>query len=100
MNTDEKRRIIQLETNMKWLLGHTDEICYALCPDFIGTWQERAKAAVKAARATPVALPPYEEMERRCLDIDVEGPGTPCGNEWPMALRLMYDVCTTALRRG
>ena len=50
MNKDEQRRVKQLETNQRWLLECTDEICYALCPDFIGTWQQRAEQAVKRAK--------------------------------------------------
>jgi len=45
----ETKRADQLGVNCKWLIDKIDEICNAICPDKIGTWQQRAEwAALKA----------------------------------------------------
>jgi hypothetical protein len=45
----ETKRADQLGINCKWLIEKIEEISYALCPDKIGTWQQRAEwAALKA----------------------------------------------------
>lgn len=46
----DSRRAEQLDTNMKFLLECTDAVCHLLLPDFVGTWQERAEAAVGEAK--------------------------------------------------
>jgi hypothetical protein len=46
---DEKRRAKQMDINFNFLMGHIERIHDALCPDHIGTWQQRAEAATKAA---------------------------------------------------
>jgi hypothetical protein len=47
---NEHRRAEQLGVNCTWLIEKMDQICYSLCPGFVGTWQQRAeKAALKAA---------------------------------------------------
>lgn len=51
-----KLRVEQLSRNCKWLIGQIDQIHAALCPGELGTWQDRAKQAVAAAKPlTPAA---------------------------------------------
>jgi hypothetical protein len=45
----ERVRAEQLVVNCRWLIEKIDTIFYALCPNKIGTWQQRAEmAALKA----------------------------------------------------
>jgi hypothetical protein len=44
-----ERRAEQLSRNCKWLINQIDQIHSAICPNGIGTWQDRAKQAVKTA---------------------------------------------------
>jgi hypothetical protein len=46
----EHRRAEQLASNCRWLIGITDAINRDLCPDKIGTWQQRAEYALEAAK--------------------------------------------------
>lgn len=46
----EHVRAEQLASNCRWLIGITDAINRELCPDKIGTWQERAKYALETAQ--------------------------------------------------
>lgn len=46
----EKRRADQLGVNCSFLISITDEICHIVSPKFIGTWQDRAKEALRAVR--------------------------------------------------
>ena len=46
----EHQRAEQLALNCRWLIGITDAICRELCPDKIGTWQQRAEYARDAAQ--------------------------------------------------
>ena len=46
----EHRRAEQLADNCRWLIGITDAINRELCPDKIGTWQDRANYALEAAK--------------------------------------------------
>ena len=59
----EKARADQLGINCRWLIAQLDAIHAALCPDHIGTWQERAQAAVKAAQAMTQNARPHEPSE-------------------------------------
>lgn len=47
---DQDRQIKQLSLNDRWLIGKIDAICYALSPNFVGTWQQRAEEALRAAK--------------------------------------------------
>lgn len=47
----QKRRADQIDINFKFLFRCVEEIHGALCPGHIGTWQDRAKEAVRAAKA-------------------------------------------------
>lgn len=44
-----ERRAIQGGLNVMWLIDKIDKIHTALCPNQLGTWQERAGQAVTAA---------------------------------------------------
>lgn len=46
----EHTRAEQLASNCRWLIGITDAICWELCPDKCGTWQQRAEYALEAAK--------------------------------------------------
>lgn len=46
----EINRIKQLSYNCKWLIEQIDQIHAALCPGNIGTWQDRARNTVFAAK--------------------------------------------------
>ena len=46
----EHARAEQLASNCRWLIGITDAINRELCPDKIGTWQQRAEYALEAAK--------------------------------------------------
>src|SRR4030042_4410441 len=71
---DEKRRADQLSVNCHWLIAKTDEICYALCPGFVGTWQKRAKMAAKKAneiseiKIADIIKSGVDSLKRRCSD--------------------------------
>jgi len=72
-----KRNAEQSSLNIKWLMDKTDKVCYTLDPDFIGTWQERAKNAVAYALKYREALEKifqilpmgYTTRERECFEI-------------------------------
>ena len=49
MTPDEKRTKEQQDINVRWLVAQIDRIHNALCPDQMGTWQQRAEQAVAAA---------------------------------------------------
>jgi hypothetical protein len=49
---NEKRRVIQIQTNLMWVIEKLDEIHDALCPGMNGTWQQRVEQAVEAAKRT------------------------------------------------
>jgi len=49
-SADELRQMAQAATNTRWLIAVIDEIHAALCPDETGTWQERARQAIDAAK--------------------------------------------------
>ena len=51
----DKQRADQLGINYTWLIDKIDRIHAALCPDAMGTWQQRAEQAVKAAERLPAA---------------------------------------------
>jgi len=40
----------QMSINCQWLIDKIDEIHDCLCPDELGTWQQRAEQAVRAAQ--------------------------------------------------
>lgn len=46
----EHIRAEQLARNCMWLVGITDAICNELCPDKIGTWQQKAEYALEAVK--------------------------------------------------
>ena len=46
----EHARAEQLALNCRWLIGITEAICWELCPDKYGTWQQKAKYALEAAK--------------------------------------------------
>lgn len=46
----EKRRADQLAVNCSFLIQITDAICNIVSPKFIGTWQDRAKEALRAVK--------------------------------------------------
>jgi hypothetical protein len=46
---DLSRQVAQLSTNCRWLIAQMDTVFYALCPNKIGTWQQRAEMAAQAA---------------------------------------------------
>lgn len=43
-------RIKQLSYNCKWLIEQIDQIHSVLCPGVIGTWQDRVRNTVFAAK--------------------------------------------------
>lgn len=45
-----ERRAEQLSKNCRWLINQIDQIHMALCPGELGTWQDRARQAVAAAK--------------------------------------------------
>lgn len=46
----EKARADQLGINCRWLIKQMDKIHVALCRETTGTWQDRARSAVAAAK--------------------------------------------------
>jgi len=48
---NEKRRANQLALNCKWLIEQIDTAHAILCPGQRGTWQDRAKQLVAAAKS-------------------------------------------------
>jgi len=55
---DLKRQIQQLEINNRFLLSRFDVVHDMLCPDHLGTWQQRVEATVKAAKKLRPPKPP------------------------------------------
>lgn len=47
----EKARADQLGINCRWMIDRLDQVCSALAPEFIGSWQNRANKAVELAEA-------------------------------------------------
>lgn len=45
-----QQQVEQLGNNCKWLIAQMDLVHACLCPGQNGTWQERVKQVVKAAR--------------------------------------------------
>ena len=46
----EKCRADKLAKNCNWLIGKIDQIHEAVCPDILGTWQQRASDCVTEAK--------------------------------------------------
>jgi hypothetical protein len=83
---DVSRQAEQLHLNCKWLIEKTDAIFYALCPNKIGTWQQRAEMAAQAAveLAQRSANSARDEIYANtvcpyCQHFDGEHCSVPCG---------------------
>jgi hypothetical protein len=53
MLDDDKRTIQQLSLNCKWLISKIDHMHVILCPDKLGTWQQRAEQVLDAVLKLP-----------------------------------------------
>lgn len=66
--SDIERRFQQLEINQRWLLAQFDLVHESLCPDHLGTWQQRVTACVKAAKK--LKAPKVSSKRTQQLDDD------------------------------
>lgn len=46
----EHKRAEQLSTNCKWLISKFDELHDILCPDHLGTWQQKIEKVMETVR--------------------------------------------------